>query len=114
MTCTAARSPRATAGCPATSPAILNSSEYLSGTTAVFITWDEGTGGSTSESCATNSTDASCRVAAIVISPSTPAGATSATLFNHWSLLGTTEQLLGLPALGQAASSTTMTTAFNL
>ncbi len=95
-------------------PAILNSTEYQSGTTAIFITWDEGSGGSTSESCATNTTDASCRVAAIVISPSTPAGATSATLFNHYSLLGTAEQLLGLPALGQAASSTTMTAAFNL
>ncbi|HET9893898.1 MAG TPA: alkaline phosphatase family protein [Streptosporangiaceae bacterium] len=95
-------------------PAILNSSEYTGGTTAIFVTWDEGSGGSTSESCATNTTDASCRVATIVISPSTPAGATSATLFNHWSLLGTTEHLLGLAALGQAASATTMTAAFNL
>lgn len=40
--------------------------------------------------------------------------ATSATLFNHYSLLGTAEQLLCLPALGQAASYPTMTTAFNL
>ena len=95
-------------------PTILNSSEYQSGSTAIFITWDEGSGGSTSENCATNTTDASCRVATIVVSPSTPAGATSATLFNHYSLLGTAEQLLGLPALGQAASSPTMTAAFNL
>jgi hypothetical protein len=35
-------------------------------------------------------------------------------LFNHYSLLATAEQLLGLPALGQAASATTMTAAFNL
>jgi hypothetical protein len=53
-------------------------------------------------------------VLTIVISPSTPAGSTSATLFNHYSLLATTEQLLGLPALGQAASAATMTAAFNL
>jgi hypothetical protein len=39
---------------------------------------------------------------------------TSAAQFNHYSLLGTAEQLLGLPALGQAASSPTMTAAFNL
>jgi phosphatidylinositol-3-phosphatase len=95
-------------------PAILNSAAYTSGTTAVFITWDEGTGGKNGEACATNTTDNSCQVATIVISPSTPAGTTSGTLFNHYSLLGTAEQLLGLPALGQAASATTLTSAFNL
>jgi phospholipase C len=95
-------------------PTILNSSEYTSGSTAVFITFDEGSGGSTGENCATNTTDNSCHVLTIVVSPSTPAGATSATLFNHYSLLATAEQLLGLPALGQAASATTMTSAFNL
>jgi hypothetical protein len=91
----------------------LNSPEYTSGSTAVFITWDEGTGGSTGENCVSN-TDTSCNVATIVVSPSTPAGAQSATSFSHYSLLGTTEQLLGLPLLGQAASATTMTSAFNL
>src|SRR5215469_4238005 len=95
-------------------PTILTSSEYQSGSTAVFITWDEGAGGKTGEACATNTTDASCLVATIVISPSTPVGVTSGTLFNHYSLLGTTEQLLGLPALGQAASAATMTAAFGL
>jgi phosphatidylinositol-3-phosphatase len=95
-------------------PAILNSPEYQGGSTAVFITWDEGSGGKTGEDCTANTTDPSCLVATIVMSPSTPAGATSATLFNHYSLLGTTEQLLGLPALGEAASYPTMTAAFNL
>jgi phosphatidylinositol-3-phosphatase len=95
-------------------PPILNSPEYASGSTAVFITWDEGTGGKNDEACATNTTDPSCQVATIVISPSTPAGATSGTLYNHYSLLGTTEQLLGLPMLGQAASNPTMTSDFNL
>jgi phosphatidylinositol-3-phosphatase len=95
-------------------PTILNSTEYQAGNTAVFITWDEGTGGKTGEKCTANTADPSCLVATIVISPSTPAGATSATLFNHYSLLGTAEQLLGLPALGQAASYPTMTAAFNL
>ena len=95
-------------------PTILASPEYTSGTTAVFVTFDEGTGGKNGENCATNTTDNSCHVLTMVISPSTPAGSTSATLFNHYSLLATTEQILGLPALGQAASAATMTAAFNL
>jgi hypothetical protein len=94
-------------------PTILNSSEYTGGSTAVFITWDEGEGG-TSNRCATNTTDVGCHVATLVISPSTKAGTRSAALFNHYSLLGTAEQLLGLPALGKAASFPTMTSAFNL
>jgi hypothetical protein len=94
-------------------PTILDSSEYTSGSTAVFITWDEGEGG-TSNKCATNTTDVGCHVATLVISPSTAAGTKSSTLFNHYSLLGTAEQLLGLPKLGKAASATTMTAAFNL
>jgi phospholipase C len=96
-------------------PAILNSKQYRAGTTTVFVTWDEGTGGYPAEDCDdSTSTDTSCRVATIVISPSTPAGITSGTFFSHYSLLATTEQLLGLPKLGQAASSATMTAAFHL
>ena len=66
------------------------------------------------EGCASNTRDASCRVATVVISPTTPAGIISGTLFNHYSLLGTTEQLLGLPKLGQASSYPTMIAAFHL
>jgi phospholipase C len=94
-------------------PTIFNSAEYKSGSTAVFITWDEGEGG-TSNKCATNTTDVGCHVATLVISPSTKPGTKSATLFNHWSLLGTAEQLLGLPKLGMAATAKTMTAAFSL
>jgi phospholipase C len=94
-------------------PTILRSPEYTGGSTAVFLTWDEGEGG-TATKCATNTTDVGCHVATIVISPSTRRGTRSAKLFNHYSLLGTTEQLLGLPALGKAASFPTMTSAFNL
>jgi len=96
-------------------PAILNSGQYRAGTTAVFITWDEGSGGYPAEDCDdTATTDTSCRVATIVISPSTPPGTTSGTFYSHYSLLATTEQLLGLPKLGQAASSPAMTAAFHL
>ncbi|MDX6417437.1 MAG: phosphatidylinositol-3-phosphatase [Trebonia sp.] len=96
-------------------PAILNSKQYQSGTTAVFITWDEGSGGYPIEDCDNTSvTDTSCIVPTIVISPSTPAGTTSGPFFDHYSLLGTTEQLLGLPKLASASSAPTMTAAFHL
>jgi phospholipase C len=96
-------------------PAILNSREYRAGTTAVFITWDEGSGGYPIEDCDnTTTTNSSCRVPTIVISPSTPAGTKSRTFFDHYSLLATTEQLLGLPKLDSASSATTMTAAFHL
>ena len=97
-------------------PAILNSPGYRGGSTVVFITWDEGEGGryGAGEQCATSTSDPSCHVVTLVISPSTRAGTRSGTLFNHYSLLGTAEQLLGLPKLGQAARYPTMTGAFNL
>jgi len=96
-------------------PAILNSKPYQAKTTAVFITWDEGSGGYPIEDCDdTGTTDSSCHVATIVISPTTPAGTTSGTFFSHYSLLGTTEQLLGLPKLASASSAATMTAAFHL
>ena len=94
-------------------PTIFNSTEYQSGSTAVFVTWDEGEGG-TSNDCASNTTDPGCQVATIVASPSTPPGTSSSTLFNHYSLLQTTEELLALPLLGQAASANSMLAAFNL
>jgi hypothetical protein len=49
-----------------------------------------------------------------VISPSTTPGTQSAMLFNHYSLLRTTEQLLGLPLLGQASGAGSMVSAFGL
>jgi len=94
-------------------PRILNSPAYRAGHTAVIVTWDEGEGGSATW-CATNTTDVGCRVATIVVSPSTRPGTRSGRLFNHYSLLGTAEQLLHLPKLGLAPSFPTMTAAFNL
>ena len=97
-------------------PKILSSAAYQSGTTAVFVTWDEGSfaGFSFGEDCATNTTDESCHIPAIVISPYTPSGATSARLFNHYSLLKTTEQMLGVRKLGRAIFAKSMRGAFNL
>ena len=97
-------------------PKITASPAYQSGSTVLIITWDEGNRGTAGESCATNTADQSCHVAAIIVSPYTPAGTASNTLFNHYSLLKTTEQMLGLPLLGHAADPATnsMRTAFHL
>jgi phospholipase C len=97
-------------------PRILASPAYQAGTTVLVLTWDEGDSGGSGD-CAANTTTPGCHVATVVVSPSTPAGTRSDTLFNHYSLLETTEQLLGLPAtLGHAADPSTngMRTAFNL
>lgn len=94
-------------------PAIVNSTEYQAGTVVVFITWDEGEGGSSNE-CATNTTDVGCHVATIAVSPSTAAGTQSSTLFNHYSLLGSAEQLLGASLLDEAGGANSMLAAFNL
>jgi hypothetical protein len=84
---------------------ILASPSYTRGRTVIFLTWDEDDG------------SASNRVPLVVISPSTVAGTTSATAFNHYALLRTTEQLLGIPTfLGHAGDSGTssMAATFNL
>jgi phosphatidylinositol-3-phosphatase len=94
-------------------PQIVNSRAYRAGHTVLFITWDEGEGGSASD-CAANESDVGCRVATVIVSPSTPAGQRSGELFNHYSLLRTTEDLLGLSPLGQAAGASSMAKAFGL
>jgi hypothetical protein len=83
-------------------PSVLSSSQYQAGKTAVFITWDEDDGTSGNH------------VATLVIAPSVTPGTQSATSFNHYSLLRTTEEGLGLALLGNAATATSMRSAFNL
>jgi hypothetical protein len=99
-------------------PKILGSTAYQSGQTVVFVTFDEGENGpgfAIGEDCARNTTDESCHVPTIVISPSTPPGAISTRLFNHYSLLRTTEQLLGVRRkLGLARRARSMRRPFNL
>lgn len=96
---------------------ISGSAAYRAGDTAVVLTWDEGAGGSSGFDCSHNTARNDCHIATVVVSPSTPKGATSSTLFNHYSLLGTTEQMLGIGTLlGHAgdANNPSMRTAFNL
>ena len=78
-------------------PRILRSGAYQTGTTAVFVVWDEYT-----------------PVPNIVISPTTRPGTTSTIAVNHYSLLRTTEELLGLPLLGNAATAPGMAAPFHL
>ena len=98
-------------------PKILNSSTYQQGKTVVFVNFDEGENPVVGKDCATNTTDDDCHVATIVISPYTPPGTQSARLFNHYSLLRTTERLLGVPnsdLLGRARRARNMRHQFRL
>ena len=63
---------------------------------AVVIVFDENAGASGNQ------------VYCVVISPFTTAGTQSGTNFTHYSLLRTTEEILGLPLLGNAATATSM------
>jgi phospholipase C len=101
-------------------PKIFASKAYKSGNTAVFVTFDEGepavvTREIFGEDCAAHPEDESCHVVTVVISPYTRAGTRSDDLFTHYSLLRTTEEMLGISTyLGQAAGATDMRSAFNL
>jgi len=82
---------------------ITSSASYRAGTTVVFVTWDEDDGSSGN------------RVPLIVVSPYTRPGARSAAALTHYSLLRTTEELLGLRTfLGHAARATDMRPLFGL
>jgi hypothetical protein len=83
-------------------PQLLATPQYQSGSTAVFITWDEN------DSYAPGN-----QIPTIVISPTTHS-VKSMTAFTHYSLLRTTEELLGLPLLGAAQQANSMSSAFNL
>jgi phospholipase C len=84
-------------------PMITASPSYQAGNTVLLITWDEDDSSSANH------------VATIVVSPYTTPGTRSATAFTHYSLLRTTEQLLGITTfLGSAASSSSMRAAFGL
>jgi phosphatidylinositol-3-phosphatase len=95
-------------------PKLASSNVYKKHDTVIFLTWDEGEPGTSGENCATNTTDPGCRVVMIPIAPSVKKGKRVRTLFNHYSLLKSSEDLLGLPELGQAAKAKSMVRAFNL
>jgi phosphatidylinositol-3-phosphatase len=83
-------------------PRILSSPTYAAGDTALVLTWDE------------DDHSAGNHVVTVIVAPSVPAGTKSATTFTHYSLLRTTEEMLGQPLLGNASSAASMRSAFHL
>jgi len=87
-------------------PRITSSTAYRRGRTAIFITWDEPDDFGTDPPRDT--------IATIVIAPTVPAGTKVATRFDHYAMLRTTEELLGLsPFLGAAANAPSMRRGFH-
>ena len=78
-------------------PQILATDSYRSGTTALFIVWDEPT-----------------PPANVVVAPSVQPGTVSGTAVTHYSLLRATEEMLGLPLLGGAATAPDLRTVFGI
>lgn len=83
-------------------PAILASPAYQAGNTALFVTYDED------DNLAAN------HVYTVVVAPSVRPGTSAPDRFDHYALLATMEDMLGLPRLGSAAQAPTMRAAFNL
>ena len=78
-------------------PQVFSSQAYRSGKTAVFVVWDEDS-----------------YIPNIVIAPSVIPGTTASTPVNHYGLLRATEEMLGLPRLGNAAGATSLRTVFHI
>jgi phospholipase C len=93
---------------------IAQSGLYRAGRLALFITWDEGDGDQKDIDCLARPHDEGCHVATVVVSAATPRGARSDTSYSHYSLLRTTEELLGLPLLGAARGAPSLAPAFGL
>jgi hypothetical protein len=102
-------------------PLIQGSAAYQSGQLVVFITVDEGVGPdkAAGEACAdaahaNPAAYPSCHVPTIVMSPYTTPGTRSGSYFNHLGLLGTAEDLLGLPRLPATSGAAGLGSAFGL
>jgi len=93
---------------------LVASPAYKTGTMAIFVTFDEGEKGG-SDRCAHNTQDAGCHIPLLVVSPYTQPGTRSRTLVDHYALLRTTEEMLGISTyLGRAKAAPSMRAAFNL
>jgi phosphatidylinositol-3-phosphatase len=75
-------------------PTLLSTSQYQSGDTAIFLTWDEDSGSNGNH------------IPTIVITP-TVGFRMVGTPFTHYSMLRTTEEILGLPLIGNAGNAST-------
>ena len=81
---------------------VFASSEYQAGKTAVFLTWDE------------DDSSHSNHIATIVAAPSVVPGTAPTATFNHYSMLRTTEEMLGLGFVGGAATASSMRGPFGI
>jgi phosphatidylinositol-3-phosphatase len=95
-------------------PQIVSTRGYRRGRTVIFITWDEGSNGQRPDQVGENCMalihleDQSCHLPTFVMSRYVAPGTRSSRLFSHYSLLQTTERLLGLQGfLGHAGDRTT-------
>jgi hypothetical protein len=88
-------------------PRLTSSAAYRRGRTAIFITWDEP------DDFGQNPPRKP--IPTIVVAPTVPRGVRVGTRFDHYSMLRTTEQLLGLrPFLGAASTAASMRRGFHL
>jgi phosphatidylinositol-3-phosphatase len=82
---------------------LVDSPEYADGSVVVIVTWDEGdlSGVPFNRDCLRPALagDESCHVATIIVSQWVRPGTTSDAPFSHYSVLKTSERLLGLPLL---------------
>jgi hypothetical protein len=83
-------------------PKLLDGPDYRRGRTAVFVTWDESELGGGN------------RVATVVLAPSVRPGTRAGGRFTHYSLLRTTEELLGLPPIAAAVTAAGMRGALHI
>jgi phospholipase C len=114
-TCTVARSQRAAAGdqwLSALVPRLTALPSYQAGQTLVLLTFDEGGEDSTTgvdcTAPAYYPTHPDCHIATVVVSPYIVRGAVDSTDQNLYSLLGTTEDILGLARLNRAVGQPSM------
>jgi hypothetical protein len=84
-------------------PTLFTTPQYRAGSTAVFITWDE------------DDYTTVQHVPTVVVAPQVAPGIAVATSFDHYSLLRTTEEMLGLDTyLGNASTAISMRDGFGL
>jgi hypothetical protein len=93
---------------------IMTGQDWKDGRLAVFIVWDEGWGATPpfGDDC-TKLTLSGCRIPLVVVSPGTR-GVKDATLHTTYSILRTTEEILGLPLLLRARTAPSFRGSFGL
>jgi hypothetical protein len=87
---------------------VFASADYQAGKTLVLLTWDEGDGaGTAGEDCsdqARYTLHPSCYIPTVVMSAYITPGATDASEQSLYTLLGTAQDILGLPRINGSAT----------